>query len=116
MRQVPKRLALILCAALVTAGVLAVQPALAGKKNIVKGEIVSFDAEANKLVVKVEGSSDEVTFITTPRTGVIGLRLGTEQNDVSVLVGRQGARVVVKFKNGGNGKEATFIRIKSANG
>lgn len=112
MNKVHRKFALILGFAILAAGLMAVQPAFAGQKNIVKGEIVSFDADANKLVVKAEGGMEEVTFSTSVRTSVVGLRGGSAQDDVSVLIGMQGSQVTVKFRNGGNGKEASLVRIK----
>jgi hypothetical protein len=97
---------------LLVAGVLAAQPVSAEKKSRVTGEIVSFDLDANELVVKDGNGGGVVKFKTSKRTCVVGLRQGATQDDVSVLVGRKGSTVVVKFKDNGNGKEASYIRIK----
>jgi hypothetical protein len=107
-----KRRALILGGCALVACTLALQPLAAAKKNVVVGEIVSFDPDANLLVVKDSNGGGEITLHTSKRTSVVGLRQGPEHDDVSVLVGMQGSTVTVKFKDNGKGKEASYIRIK----
>ena len=108
-----KKFALGISVAALLTGVLLNTPVIAASKNVVKGEIVSFDPDNNKLVVRETDGNKEITFTTSNSTAVLGIGTSSRQYDVSMLVGRQGADVVVKFKENGSGKDATLVRVKN---